>query len=692
MHPHVASYPSLSAVVSAHSDWKSAPPVPEPKLSLLKAEGTPLESLVHHREFVAAGTPLEIAPRAFQTQRVEYMALVDNDRVVGLCARGQIGFIMSSRFGFALYSQSPVESVRVSHPLIVPCDMPVRELLNRAMARQNEEFQEEVVLVDRESRLLGLIPVGALAQLQSLLVEQQLEELRQQNLELFRTNHALRQSQGLYLGLFKSQILGVAFLDVQGGLHEHNQRLAALLGLDPDSAARIPFVSCVVAEERAEFLALLQKCIRGDSPPLTREFNLLVPQRGPRLFRCSFDWIRETGQICTCLDDITDQRALERNLLRQEKQTLLDTLVGGIAHELNNKLTPVRGFAELLSDCPASTAQSYLGFIKKGAAEAAEIVRQLLQLSKPASPVMATVDLRPIVEEAVAILRYQLRESRCEIRTLLPSSPTWVLAEAAQVKQVVINLMLNAMHALTGRPHPLLVLELKAGDPLATLTVTDNGCGISGENLRRIFDPFFTTKGPEHGTGLGLSICYSVVRQHGGEIRVESQFGKGTSFTVTLPLEKRSPLLSASEAPQLATSAAAGDSLHTTRVLIVEDEEVVCLLLQEVLRTQFRCQVDMAANGAEALLALERGIYNLILSDIRMPVMTGPELYVRIRETHSKLAPNFVFITGHPGEFRMEDEIAQWNVPVIAKPFTMAEITQVCSPYLRTAPAKSPPL
>ena len=118
--------------------------------------------------------------------------------------------------------------------------------------------------MDRESRLLGLIPVGALAQLQSLLVEQQLEELRQQNLELFRTNHALRQSQGLYLGLFKSQILGVAFLDVQGGLHEHNQRLAALLGLDPDSAARIPFVSCVVAEERAEFLALLQKCIRGD--------------------------------------------------------------------------------------------------------------------------------------------------------------------------------------------------------------------------------------------------------------------------------------------------------------------------------------------------------------------------------------------------------------------------------------------
>ncbi len=675
-------------------DGSNRPALALAKLTVLGAEATPLESLVHHRESVDAGTPLESAHRDFRDRQVEFMAVCREGCVIGLCARGQIGFVMGSRFGFALYSHSPVETALVAEPLIVMHDTPVRELLDRAMARHGDAFHEEVVLVDADRRLLGLIPVEALAQLQSRLVAEQLDELRrqqaallEQNLELFRANHALRQSQGLYLGLFEGHTLGVALLDVDGGIHEHNQRLAELLGFAETSAALISLTPWVAETDRPAFLALLQAHADSGTAAATRELVLHLPGRGARLFRCSTGWIRETGQICACLDDITDQRTLERNMLRREKQTLLDTLVGGIAHELNNKLTPVLGFADLLSVDRGADVQRYADYIQKSVGEAAGIVRQLLQLSKPVAPAAQLVDLRTVVEETLVMLRFQLRESPCEVRTVFSATPVWVMAEAGQLKQVTINLVLNALQAMENRAGGMLAIEVHACEPArqAVLTVTDNGCGIAAENLGRIFDPFFTTKGPERGTGLGLSICFSVVRQHGGDIAVESQPGSGARFTITLPLEDVGALLFA---PATGTAAAPGpaDVPRGERVLVVEDEEVVRRLLQEMLRAQFGCRVDLAGNGAEALDLLVRENYALVLSDIRMPVMSGPEFFLHLREVRPGIARRFVFLTGYPGDRRLEEEIAQWDVPVIPKPFTLARLAEVCTPFLRLPP------
>jgi two-component system NtrC family sensor kinase len=646
---------------------------------------------VHHKESVEAGMPLEIAHRAFRDRGVEFMAVVRGGCVIGLCSRGQIGFVMGSRFGFALYGQSPVETVLVEKPLIVSRGIPVRELLGRAMGRHGDEFHEEIVLVDAERRLLGLIPVEAVAHLQSRLVTEQLDELRsqqstlrQQNLELFRSFHALRQSQGLYLGLFESHTLGVALLDAQGGIHEHNRRLAEVLGLDGMPAPPMSLTTWIVEKDRAAFLALLEAQAQGGQATAMGEFTLKIPNRGARLFHCSTGWIRETGQICACFDDITDQRALEQNMLRQEKQKLLDTLVGGIAHELNNKLTPVQGFAELLNREGGEKTRNYTAVIIKCVTEAANIIRQLLQLSKPVVPVARGVDLRTIVEETLVILRFQLRESRCEVRAVLPPASVWVMADAGQLKQVALNLVFNAIQAMEGRPDAILTVETRIDGGTGRLIVTDNGCGIAPENLGRVFDPFFTTKGSDRGSGLGLSICFSIVRQHGGDIWVESQPDAGTCFTVSLPLESTGAvILPPSEAHGGEWGPAAVP--RGVRVLVVEDEEVVRRLLQEMLRTQFGCQVDLVGNGTEALAALENERYALVLSDIRMPVMNGMELYLHLRKTQPKLTSRFVFITGNPGERHLDAEIAKWNVPVIAKPFTLARLTEVCGPMLRSA-------
>lgn len=225
---------------------------------------------------------------------------------------------------------------------------------------------------------------------------------------------------------------------------------------------------------------------------------------------------------------------------------------------------------------------------------------------------------------------------------------------------------------------------MQAQDGLALVTVADNGTGISAENISRIFDPFFTTKGPERGTGLGLSVCYSIVRQHSGDIVVESELGAGAKFMVSIPCDE--PLIQAAfilEPPGQPGGKFAVS--HGLRVLVVDDEMVIRHLVQEVLRARFGCEVDTVQSGPEAIERLASQKYSLVISDIRMPEMNGTELFLRLRETQPALARRFILLTGHLGDKVLESDIAQWGVPLLRKPFSIGELTETCSPFLRTA-------
>jgi two-component system NtrC family sensor kinase len=236
---------------------------------------------------------------------------------------------------------------------------------------------------------------------------------------------------------------------------------------------------------------------------------------------------------------------------------------------------------------------------------------------------------------------------------------------------------------MEGRQDSVLTVEVRAGGREAAMVVSDNGCGIEPRNMSRIFDPFFTTKGPEKGTGLGLSVCFSIVRQHGGDIKVESEPGAGTRFTVALRHEPGIDLLADIEKPSSAFLVHRGAS--DARVLIVEDDLVLRRLLQEILCSRFGCRVELAANGLEGLEALKRNEFTMVLADIRMPVMSGTEFYLHLRNLYPALARKFIFITGYPGDKEMEEEIARWNVPVVAKPFNLARLAEVCRPFFQNA-------
>lgn len=650
-----------------------------------------LRSLVHHAAFVEHDAPLEHVHRLFSEKQVEFVALVRDGMVTGLCSRLRLGILLGARYGFALYSRSPAHLAQVERPLVFPIDTPVRDVLDQALARPGDEFHEDVALVDASHALIGLVPIDALARLQTRLASGQLAELQRQHEELRTTHDALRKSQGRYTGLFESHTLGVALLDDAGTVAAHNRRLAELLNLDFESAALASLIAWVIEPDRTRFAAVLQAQASGNGAPTTHELTFAVPERGHRLFRCSLGWIAETKQICACFDDITDQRAMERLMSRQEKQTLLDTLVGGIAHELNNKLTPVQGFSELIALSEDPQTRHYAEMIGKCVGEAAHIIRQLLQLSKPNNADTQLIDLRVIVAEALSMLRFQIRESRAAVQTSQPVVPVWVRADAAQIKQVVMNLALNGLQAMSERAHAVLKVAIDEEWGCARVVVADNGVGIPPENLERIFDPFFTTKGPERGTGLGLSVCYSIVQQHGGEITVESEPDAGAKFVVQLPAEAAGPVVREPVATRLVTAVAPTAKPRTARVLVVEDEVHVRRLIQEVLWTRFGCEVDTATHGVDAFERLAVEQYALVISDIRMPTMNGTELYLWLREAQPLLARRFIFVTGYPGDNHLEQDLANWNVPVLSKPFTVSRLCELCAPYLEAAMAAPVP-
>lgn len=659
----------------------------------VQTEKTRLADLVHHREAVSSEMTLEQCYQIFRERKTDYLAVVRDARVVGLCSRGQIGFILGSRFGFSIYSQNPIETALVPAPLIVSTATSIREILDRSLARTGEAFHQDAVLVDDRDGLIGLIKAETLAQLQSRLVTEQLEALRdqhgvvrRQNLELFRAGHAVRQSQGLYLGLFASHALGIALLGPGGEVQEHNRRLGELLGLPGPATSIVSLQAWVDEKERPAFLELLRRQSTTEAGTGTIELTLHLPGRGTRVFRCTTGWIRETGQICACLDDITEQRAFERNALLHEKQIMLETLVGGIAHELNNKLTPVQGFAELLMlDLPAP-ANTHAQYIQKSVGEAAHIIRQLLQLSKPVQPDNQTVDLRDVVEETLAVLQFEIRSSCAQIVTELPPEPVGIVGDPGQLKQVVLNILLNAIQACDTSRRPEIRVILRTDRPKAELLVMDNGRGIAEDVLPRVFDPFFTTKGPEKGTGLGLSVCYSIVRRHGGEIVAESPPGTGACFTVRLPLDSFGvachPVV-----PEAGAGSGSPDSglVRGRRILVVDDDEVIGFLLREMLVTSLAAEVEVVPSGMQALRHLDRNDYDLVISDIQMPEMSGIELYRHLVATRPAIAARFIFITGYSGSQDLKQRIAAWKVPVIAKPFTLPRLVEVCTSTILNA-------
>ena len=368
-------------------------------------------------------------------------------------------------------------------------------------------------------------------------------------------------------------------------------------------------------------------------------------------------------------------RLVQERLLQSEKMSSVGQLVSGVAHELNNPLTGIMGFAQLilLRQDLDDTIRKQVETIYAEAERTSKIVSNLLTFARRRKAQKEMVNLNTLLERVLELRNYDLRVRNIDVDLHLDPALPETMADANQVQQVFLNIIINAEQAMraegeTGRLK--ITTRASGGDVIASFQ--DSGPGMDADTLRRIFDPFFTTKDAGDGTGLGLTISYGIIEEHGGRIWAESTRGRGTTFHIQLPV--------VAGAPRARDRDAAPDPIPTSgerrRVLVVDDDESIQKLLTGVLEMDGH-DVTIARNGREALDHVETSPYDLIITDIKMPVMSGTDLYKQLDTAGSPLAHRLIFMTGDTVAPETRRFLQGVGNPVISKPFRLRDIREM---------------
>ena len=377
------------------------------------------------------------------------------------------------------------------------------------------------------------------------------------------------------------------------------------------------------------------------------------------------------------LRDITERKRAEQreSELRRElhltsRLASVGELAAGVAHEINNPLTAVIGFSELLigRDIPEDIKQ-FLEIINDNAQRVARIVMNLLTFARPREPGKEYVDINSIVSRVVELRTYEMRSSNIEVTTQLAFDLPWTMVDTGQLQQVFLNIIINAEQAMVKAHNKgKLLIKTQQVDNHIRVSFQDDGPGIAQENLDKIFEPFFTTKGVGEGTGLGLSISYGIIKEHEGRIYAQSELGKGATFVVELPIVARTQPLEPAEPPGEEPKRVTG-----AKIIVVDDEASICQFLSWAL-TQKGHKVETMNNASAALERLKHDRYDLILLDIKMPGMYGTEFYGHIGKIAPSLQKKVVFITGDTMTPDTRNFLNETKARYIAKPFKLERL------------------
>ena len=465
--------------------------------------------------------------------------------------------------------------------------------------------------------------------------------------------------------------LALCIVDGSGRIRRANRAFSALMNVPPAIMVGRPWDAFAMPEWRDDVAGLLD---RADGAAAELRIGL-------RSFRvCAFTvGTGESTATVLLFEDETEARSLQEQLLQSAKLSAMGHLVAGVAHDLNNPLASVVGFADFLSelsDVPPNLREP-LAVIREEAERASTIVRNLLSFARKTDNQRTATDLAELLESTMMLLRNTLMASRVDACLELEPDLPPVVVEASKVQQVFVNLVTNAAQAIndTGRPGTVTLRARRFLDGVA-IEISDDGPGIAPEVASRIFDPFFTTKGEQRGTGLGLPICQGIVREHGGRITVESVVGSGATFTVVLPQGQPQP-----EPP---TPDAVRPVTRRLRVLVVDDEPHILHYMRSTLEA-WGHDVEVATDGEEALTLALTEQHDLILTDLRMLRLGGRELYEEIVRRAPRMAPRVFFSTGDTVRGDTLTFLESLDRPWLHKPFGLAELRALLSSAARAA-------
>ena len=501
------------------------------------------------------------------------------------------------------------------------------------------------------------------------------------NAELFQT---MKQAEWRFRTLFRAAPDAVlTVLHATGRIREANDAVREVFGLEPHQMIGRTLLELLLPVDCVAMEEALAAAFAGT--PARVEVQVTLPGGATRVVALAASRLPEADPPSVLLigRDMTQERELRVRLMESDRLAAVGELVAGVAHEVNNPLSSISAFAQLLlreSTLSPSQRES-IDVIRTETTRASQVVKDLLAFARRSEPQRAPLDINGVVSRTVRMRQYQFVEASVRVETDLAEELPSVMGDARQLQQVCLNLLTNAVQAMSARGGGDLRVRSYSHDGAVRLEVSDSGTGISPAARAHIFEPFFTTKKEGEGTGLGLSVSYGIITAHGGSIEVAETSPTGTVFRVTLP--------SVSSPPSAAD--VLGDVLPFTlrsplagiRLLFVDDEASLRSGM-EAFGAMRGFSVVVAGDGVSALEAARTSGVDAVVCDLRMPGMDGYAFHEQLRVERPGLAARTVFITGDVVTSASRGAVSRQ--PVLTKPFSFDKIEEALIAVMRGTP------
>ncbi len=513
--------------------------------------------------------------------------------------------------------------------------------------------------------------------------------------ELRQAEEALRQSEERFKSIYAESPIAIEICDAGGSVVSVNEASLQMFGLPDLRELRWyrlfddPYVPADMKDKLRKGEAVRYE-VPFDFEAARRAGLMKSKRRGLAYLDVMISPLGLSGKggwtgYLLQIQDITERRqaeeerrALEQKAHLASRLTSVGMMASGIAHEINNPLTGVIGFSQLLmqKDLPQDIKED-VEIINDGAKRVGSIVKRLLTFARQQMLERAYVNINEVVMTTLDLRIYEMETSGIKVTTELDPNLPGTIADSSQLQQAFLNIIINAEAAVKeARDKGHLGVKTEKIDDSIRVSFKDNGPGIAKGDLERIFDPFFTTRQVGEGTGLGLSICHGIVSEHGGRIYAESKLGKGATIFVELPIVRKPEQLELTE-----PAAPDSGAIPTARILAVDDEPTILQFLSRVL-TEEGHQVETADNAEDAMTRLKANEYDLILLDIKLRDVSGTELYKRIRKAARSVARKVVFITGDVMGADTKGFLSRTKALHITKPFDTEQLKRDISRIL----------
>ena len=487
----------------------------------------------------------------------------------------------------------------------------------------------------------------------------------------------------LYRVVFERAPVGLVHFDARGVITAVNDTFSSIVGATPRTIIGLNMLTLPYPQ----IVDCVKEAVAGYPSHYEGEYKALLSGKvtlARVVFTPTFDAEGNVTGGVGIVDDTTEQQMAQRALARAERMASLGTLAAGVTHEINNPLSFTMAGVELsrrlvrkLRETPDQAViekiETSLDDAYEGIERVRTIIRDLKTFARSAEEQRAAVDIEQVLDIAIKLTRTEVRH-KARVEREHGNVPL-VAGSEPRLVQLFVNLLVNAAHAIEeGRldENKIRLVTRAHGDDKVLIEVHDTGVGIATRDIERVFEPFWTDR-RDGGVGLGLSICHGIVMAHGGEITVESEPGKGSVFKVILPRSDATELVDRSERVTLITPPSPSETLS---VLIVDDEEALGRTLQLGLSSLHH--VTVVTSGHEALALIKEGeTFDVVLCDLMLPDLPGPDLYDEALNFAPDLASRFVFMTGGAFTDKARDFLQRVPNKRLEKPFLLTELESV---------------